>query len=88
MARRAPLLRAYLRQRGLFARVAKRLGLDPSYVSRVANGERHSKRISLAIETELNKTYAASVKVAQSSRKSPVFHASAKSRTPRSRRPF
>ena len=59
MTRRVTLLRAYLRQRGLFARVAKRLRLDPSYVSRVANGERRSKRISLAIEAELNKMHAA-----------------------------
>lgn len=59
MTRKVTLLRAYLRQRGLFARVAKRLRLDPSYVSRVANGERRSKRILLAIEAELNKMHAA-----------------------------
>jgi hypothetical protein len=58
MTRRVTLLRAYLRQRGLFARVAKRLKLDPSYVSRVANGERRSKRISLAINAELDKMHA------------------------------
>jgi hypothetical protein len=49
------LLRAYAMQRGLFARVAKRLGLDPSYVSRVAHGERHSRKITIAIESELKK---------------------------------
>jgi hypothetical protein len=59
MTRKVTLLRTYLRQRGLFARVAKRLRIDPSYVSRVANGERRSKRISLAIEGELNRMHAA-----------------------------
>ena len=49
------LLRTYLAQRGLFSRVAKQLALDPSYVSRVAHGERQSDRISWAIEAELNK---------------------------------
>jgi hypothetical protein len=51
------LLRAYLAQRGLFSRVAKKLNLDPSYVSRVARGQRQNKKISLAIETELKKTH-------------------------------
>jgi hypothetical protein len=65
MTRGVTLIRAYLRQRGLFARVAKRLKVDPSYVSRVANGERRSKRISRAIEAELHKMHAASAKTAQ-----------------------
>jgi transcriptional regulator with XRE-family HTH domain len=59
MTRRVTLLRAYKSQRGLFARLAKRLRLDPSYVSRVANGERHSERVSLAIEAELSRIHAA-----------------------------
>jgi hypothetical protein len=57
MARTVTLLSAYVQQRGLFARVARLLGLDPSYVSRVANGKRRSKRISLAIEAALNKMH-------------------------------
>jgi hypothetical protein len=55
MTHSVTLARAYVRQRGFFARVAKRLRLDPSYVSRVANGERHSKGISRAIEADLKK---------------------------------
>ena len=40
---------------GLFARVAKQLGIDCSYVSRVAKGERTSERILNAIVTELRR---------------------------------
>ena len=72
------LLHTYLAQRGLFARVAKRLGLDPSYISRVARGERQSERISQAIEAELNKMRAASQKAVQSSRKTLKFPKSKK----------
>jgi hypothetical protein len=56
------LLRDYVAKRGLFSRVAKRLRLDPSYVSRVASGQRQSERVSLAIEAELSKLRAASAK--------------------------
>lgn len=59
MTRTVTLLRAYSAQRGLFARVAKHLGLDPSYVSRVANGKRKNDRVSRAIENELYKGHAA-----------------------------
>jgi hypothetical protein len=61
---RTRLLRAYMAQRGLFARVARRLRLDPSYVSRVASGQRQSKRVSLAIEAELNKSRTAGARSA------------------------
>lgn len=57
------LLRTYMAQRGLYARIAKRLRLDPSYVSRVANGQRQCTRVRLAIEAELNKVRAASTKI-------------------------
>jgi transcriptional regulator with XRE-family HTH domain len=80
MTRKVTLLRAYLAQRGLFARVAKKLGLDPSYISRVANGKRRSKIISQAIEADLNKMHTASQKAAQPSSKRSVFPASKKSR--------
>ena len=46
---------SYVTERGLFARVAKKLKLDASYVSRVANGERQNDRISQAIEAALDK---------------------------------
>jgi len=38
---------------GLYTRVAKQTGVHPSYVSRVARGERRSDRISRAIASEL-----------------------------------
>lgn len=41
--------------RGLYGRVARDLGLDASYISRVARGERESKAITKAIDRELNK---------------------------------
>jgi hypothetical protein len=41
--------------RGLYGRVARDLELDPSYISRVARGERQSKAISNAIARELSK---------------------------------
>ena len=40
---------------GLYSRVAKKLGTDPSYVSRVAKGERGSERILSAILAELRR---------------------------------
>jgi transcriptional regulator with XRE-family HTH domain len=80
MTRNVTLLRAYLAQRGLFARVAKKLGFDPSYISRVANGKRKSKRVSQAIEADLKKTHTASQKAAQSSMKRLVFPASERTR--------
>jgi hypothetical protein len=38
--------------RGLYVRVAARLGVDPSYVSRVARGERQSDAVEAALERE------------------------------------
>ena len=40
--------------RGLYIRIAKRLKIDPSYVSRVARGERHSKSVENAIRHEID----------------------------------
>jgi transcriptional regulator with XRE-family HTH domain len=37
---------------GIYSRVARRLGVDRSYVSRVAKGERHSEEIEQALTTE------------------------------------
>jgi hypothetical protein len=39
--------------RGFYGRVARQLGLDPSYVSRVARGERQSDAIEAALEREM-----------------------------------
>jgi transcriptional regulator with XRE-family HTH domain len=44
--------------RGLYNRVAERVGCDPSYVSRVARGERTSEEVARALETEIRQTLA------------------------------
>jgi hypothetical protein len=41
--------------RGLYGRVAAHLDVDPSYVSRVARGERQSEAIEAALEREMGK---------------------------------
>ena len=41
--------------RGLYGRVAKQLKVDPSYVSRVARGERQSEEIEFSLERELRR---------------------------------
>lgn len=39
--------------RGIYARVAKRLGVDRSYVSKVASGNRKSERVTRALDQEI-----------------------------------
>ena len=39
--------------RGLYHRVAQKVGCDPSYVSRVARGQRTSKVVSEALRMEI-----------------------------------
>ena len=41
--------------RGLYGRVARHLKVDPSYVSRVARGERRSDVIEASLERELRR---------------------------------
>jgi hypothetical protein len=41
--------------RGLYGRVARQLKVDPSYVSRVARGERQSGQIEASLERELRR---------------------------------
>jgi hypothetical protein len=41
--------------RGLYGRVARQLKVDPSYVSRVARGERQSRSIEVSLEKELRR---------------------------------
>lgn len=41
--------------RGLYGRVARQLKVDPSYVSRVARGERQSDVIEASLERELKR---------------------------------
>lgn len=43
------------RYRGLYARVARQLGVDRSFVSRVARGERRSKKVEEALKKELRR---------------------------------
>jgi hypothetical protein len=51
------LLDLYKLQRGIYARVARRSGVDPSFVSRVANGERTSAKIKRAVLSELTRVH-------------------------------
>ncbi len=44
--------------RGLYGRVARQLKVDPSYVSRVARGERQSDAIEESLERELKRIMA------------------------------
>ncbi len=41
--------------RGIYSRVARKLGVDPSYVSRVARGDRSSQAVSDALQAEIQK---------------------------------
>ena len=45
--------------RGIYSRVARQLGVDRSYVSRVARGERRSQEIEEALRAELRRVEAA-----------------------------
>src|SRR5205807_6329783 len=38
---------------GLYSRVGRQLGVDPSYVSRVAHGKRHSPKIERKLNAEI-----------------------------------
>ena len=51
------------RFRGLYHRVAKRLGVDPSYVSRVARKERRSEAVSAELQKEVARILSASQRV-------------------------
>jgi hypothetical protein len=44
--------------RGLYGRVARKANVDPSYVSRVARGERRSDRVEASLERELKRIVA------------------------------
>ncbi len=46
--------------RGIYNRVAAKVGCDPSYVSRVARGERTSDAVARALEVEIRHTLALS----------------------------
>jgi hypothetical protein len=44
--------------RGMYNRIAAKIGCDPSYVSRVARGERRSNEVAKALQVEIQKTWA------------------------------
>ena len=50
---RGYLLKLHRLHEGLYARIARRTGVDASYVSRVARGERRSSKISTALFADL-----------------------------------
>lgn len=41
---------------GIYSRIARRLGVDRTYVSRVVKGERHSPEIEAALIREFDRT--------------------------------
>jgi hypothetical protein len=47
------LIEWHLLHRGVYTRVARKLGIDPSFVSKVASGSRRSEPVKPAIEAEL-----------------------------------
>ena len=49
------LLKAHGLHAGVYRRVADKLGVDPSYVSRVANGKRQGAKVRDALLDELRK---------------------------------
>jgi transcriptional regulator with XRE-family HTH domain len=49
------LLRRAALFRGIYSRVAKQLGVDPSYVSRVARGERSNADVEAALVREVQR---------------------------------
>ena len=54
--RRLQKIHSYLQSLcGLYSRVARRFGVDRSYVSRVARGERRSHDIEAALITEFDR---------------------------------
>jgi hypothetical protein len=50
-----PVLNRHQLYRGIYSRVAKELGIDRSYVSRVASGERKSEKVQRALMRELQR---------------------------------
>jgi predicted transcriptional regulator len=50
-----PVLVRHSLYRGVFSRVAKELGIDRSYVSRVASGERKSEKVEAALLKEIER---------------------------------
>ena len=58
MARTVTARRTFIMPRGLYARIARQLGIDPSFVSRVAHGHRKNEKVSKVLLGELIKVLA------------------------------
>jgi hypothetical protein len=67
--------------RGLYGRVARQLKVDPSYVSRVARGERQSDAIEASLERELKRIMAQVRSSSNGNRRRAGKRTRAKSRT-------
>jgi hypothetical protein len=50
-----PKLNRLIQYRGIYSRVARELGIDPSYVSRVVRGERQSAKVEAALLKEIRR---------------------------------
>jgi DNA-binding transcriptional regulator YdaS (Cro superfamily) len=53
-----PSIQIALKIRGLYRRIADKFGVDPSYVSRIARGERHSPKIEAFLNREVQRILA------------------------------
>ena len=67
--------------RGLYGRVARQLKVDPSYVSRVARGERQSDKIEASLERELRRIMALMKTTRNGSGRNGSTRAASKART-------
>lgn len=54
-AQGATALVKHVHYRGIYSRVARQLGIDRSYVSRVASGERRSPKVEAALLKEIRR---------------------------------
>ncbi len=48
--------------RGIYNRIANQTGVDPSYVSRIARGERTNSQVEIALAKEVNRLHQLSTK--------------------------
>jgi|GraSoiStandDraft_45_1057281.scaffolds.fasta_scaffold528456_1 DNA-binding transcriptional regulator YdaS (Cro superfamily) len=55
ISKRRALLRWHKLHAGVYDRVARKLGVHPSYVSKVIAGRRSSDKIEMAVVAELNR---------------------------------
>lgn len=53
-----PLFQVAPKMRGLYRRAADKFRVDPSYVSRIARGERHSPKIEEFLNREVHRILA------------------------------